>query len=130
MAKNHPATEIYLLSGEKYNVTTILIQDIDFQGKIIFDKPLVIRGRMRGNIEMDSLVYIDEMADVEAGINAASVAVKGYVKGNLTASSSVELFSTAVVEGDISAPYITIEKGAVVNGECRMKRGVIKNEAV
>jgi len=42
--------------------------------------------------------------------------------GNVTASEQVVLESSARVTGDIEAPVIAMEKGAVLDGHCRMTK--------
>ncbi len=105
---------------DEKSIDTILAEDIDFQGELSFEKPLMIKGKFNGEIKAESDLYVGEKAVITARIEADKITVKGTIKGNIYANSTVELFSTAKVRGDISTPNIEIEKGCVFNGKCKM----------
>jgi cytoskeletal protein CcmA (bactofilin family) len=103
---------------------TILSEDIDFSGTLIFEKPFLIRGRLSGKIESQGLLVIDEGAVVEANINAAKVLIRGSVKGNVTATEKVELSVTGKLTGNVTAPEVFMETGCVFNGRCAMTKRI------
>jgi len=103
-------------------IDTILAEDIDFAGTLTFQKPLMIKGKFRGEIKATGDLFIGEKAIVEASIEANNVSVKGKVKGNVSAFSRVELYASATLDGDITAPDIAMESGCDFNGICTMTR--------
>ena len=107
---------------DEKDLDTILAGDIDFQGMLSFEKPLMIKGHFNGEIEAEGDLFIGEDAVVEAKITANKVSVRGKVKGNIYALSYVELFSSAVVIGDIISPCMEMEKGCQFNGHCIMNK--------
>lgn len=113
-------TEVQIMSIDEEQLDTILAQDVEFAGEMLFTKPLMIKGRVSGVVRSESDLYIDEKAEVEADIVAKIVSVKGRVKGNISAREKVELFATSSVDGDVSAPEVTMETGCRLNGVCRM----------
>jgi len=113
-------SEVHIKSVEENHLDTILAEDIDFVGELHFAKPLMIKGKFKGEIQATGDLYVGDHAEVEARIEANVVSLKGKVKGNITAHARVELFSTAEVEGDISAPDIVMESGCRFNGICTM----------
>ncbi|MBN1698208.1 MAG: polymer-forming cytoskeletal protein [Spirochaetales bacterium] len=113
--------EVRIKKVEENNIDTILADDIDFTGMVSFNKPLMVKGKINGEIDASGDLYIDEGAEVEAQIKAHIVSAKGKINGNITADAKVELFSTAIVTGDIVTPEIEIESGARFNGNCIMK---------
>ncbi|MBN2535240.1 MAG: polymer-forming cytoskeletal protein [Spirochaetales bacterium] len=108
---------------DENEIDTILADDIDFSGVVSFEKPLMVKGRINGEINANGDLYVDEGALVDAEIKANMVSAKGKINGNIAAKSKVELFATAVVTGDIVSPKIEIETGATFNGNCIMKGG-------
>lgn len=108
---------------DENEIDTILADDIDFSGVVSFEKPLMVKGKINGEINANGDLYVDEGAVVEAEIKANMVSAKGKINGNIVARSKVELFSTSVVTGDIISPKIEIETGATFNGNCIMKGG-------
>ena len=99
---------------------TILSEDIEFSGTLIFEKPFMIRGKLSGDIFAKGLLVVDENAVVEANIQAPRVIIRGSVKGDVTAASKVEITVTGKLEGDVTAPEIFMETGCVFNGRCTM----------
>jgi cytoskeletal protein CcmA (bactofilin family) len=113
-------TDVHNDALEDEDFDTILSEDIDFSGTLVFEKPFLIRGRLSGEIKSQGLLVIDESAVVEANINASKVVIRGSVKGNVTATEKVELSVTGRLAGNVSAPEVFMETGCVFNGRCSM----------
>jgi cytoskeletal protein CcmA (bactofilin family) len=114
-------SDLSIQSVDESEIDTVLAEDIDFQGKLTFSEPLMIKGRFSGEIQSTNNLYIGKDAVVKAQIEADLVSLKGKVKGNVKAHERVELFSSASVDGDISAPNMVMESGCRINGMCRMQ---------
>ncbi|MCD6122268.1 MAG: polymer-forming cytoskeletal protein [Spirochaetales bacterium] len=113
--------EIRINDIDENELDTILADDIDFSGVLEFKKPLMIKGKFKGEIRASGDLYIGSNANVEAKVEADLVSSKGRIKGDIVAHSRVELFSGAEVEGDITTPDLVIESGCEFNGLCKMK---------
>ena len=103
--------EVRIKDIDEHEIDTILAEDIDFEGHLTFKKPLMIKGKFKGEIKSTSALHIGEKAYVEATTEAAVISSKGKHKGNIVAHSRVELYSTAQVDGDISTPDFVMESG-------------------
>ncbi|HEY9592982.1 MAG TPA: polymer-forming cytoskeletal protein [Spirochaetia bacterium] len=112
--------EVRIKDIDEHEIDTILAEDIDFEGYLTFQKPLMIKGKFKGEIKSTSSLYIGEKAYVEATTEAAVVSSKGRHKGNIVGHSRVELYSTAQVDGDITTPDFVVESGCKFNGYCNM----------
>jgi len=112
--------EVRIKDIDEHEIDTILAEDIDFEGHLSFKKPLMIKGKFKGEIKSTSALYVGEKAYVEAKVEANLVSSKGKIKGDMVGHSRVELFSTAQVEGDINAPDFVVESGCKFNGYCNM----------
>ena len=121
--------EVRIKDMDEHEIDTILAEDIDFEGHLTFKKPLMIKGRFKGEIKSTSALYIGEKAYVEASTEAGIVSSKGTHKGDIIGHSRVELFSTAKVDGDITAPDFVVESGCKFNGHCNMGGGPAKKDA-
>ena len=108
--------EVRIKDIDEHEIDTILAEDIDFEGHLTFKKPLMIKGKFKGEIKSTSALYIGEKAFVEATTEAAVVSSKGTHKGDIVGHSRVELFSTAQVDGDITTPDFVVESGCKFNG--------------
>jgi cytoskeletal protein CcmA (bactofilin family) len=113
-------SEIHLKPVDEHDMDTIIGEDIDFNGELSFEEPLMIKGRVRGIIRAEGDLYIDQHAVVEAEIYAKRLVVKGTVTGEIIASGAVELFSTARVDGNITAADLIMESGCTFNGKSTM----------
>jgi cytoskeletal protein CcmA (bactofilin family) len=119
--------EVHIKDMDEHEIDTILAEDIDFEGHLTFKKPLMIKGKFKGEIKSTSSLYIGEKAYVEARTEADVVSSRGKLKGDIVGHSRVELFSTAQVEGDISTPDFVVESGCKFNGYCNM--GGVRKDA-
>ena len=63
--------EVHIKDMDEHEVDTILAEDIDFEGHLTFKKPLMIKGKFKGEIRSTSALYIGEKALVEASTEAA-----------------------------------------------------------
>jgi cytoskeletal protein CcmA (bactofilin family) len=107
---------------DEKELDTILAEDIDFQGELYFEKPLMIKGRFKGEIKASGDLYIGQHATVEAQVEANIVSLRGTLRGNILARRRVELYDTACLDGDITAPDIVMMSGCTFNGTCTMRK--------
>jgi len=112
--------EIRIKDIDEHEIDTILAEDIDFEGHLTFKKPLMIKGKFKGEIKSTSSLYIGEKAYVEAKTEAGIVSSKGRHRGDIVGHARVELFSTAKVDGDVTTPDFVMESGCKFNGYCNM----------
>ncbi len=112
--------EVRIKDMDEHEIDTILAEDIDFEGHLTFKKPLMVKGKFKGEIKSSSALYVGERAYVEARIEASLVSSKGRIKGDILGHSRVELFSTSQLEGDVTTPDFVVESGCKFNGLCNM----------
>ena len=101
-------------------ISTILGRGSSFDGKLTFEGTVQIDGRFSGEIITEGVLILGETADVQADIRAATIVVRGAVRGELVATDSLEIQAPARVSGNLTTPSLTIQKGAVFQGQCRM----------
>ena len=91
-----------------------------FEGKLTFTGQARIDGSFSGGVTTDDLLIIGEGAKVDADISCGSLVVQGEVSGTVTARDSIELAPHARVKAGLVTPALTIAKGAVFDGSCKM----------
>ncbi len=79
-----------------------------------------VDGRVLGNINSKSKVYLGKSAKVEGDIIAQNAEIEGEVIGMLKIGETLTLRPTAIVKGDIYTDKLVVESGAVFNGMCKM----------
>ena len=112
--------EVRIKDMDEHEIDTILADDIDFEGHLTFKKPLMIKGKFKGEIRSESALYVGEKAHVEAKIESGLVSSRGRIQGDITGRTRVELAGTAQVDGDIQTPDFVVESGCKFNGHCNM----------
>jgi cytoskeletal protein CcmA (bactofilin family) len=93
--------------------------DAFVSGEFRFEGTLRVDGYAAGFLRSwTGTLIVGESAEVECEINVATVIVDGFLRGDIHASESVELGSRARVFGSIESPALSIQPGAVFEGQC------------
>jgi cytoskeletal protein CcmA (bactofilin family) len=108
--------------GRRGRVGAFLDDGSELEGKYTCTGTVMLDAKLRGEITARDTLIIGDHGVVEATVRAGTLIVRGQVVGNVTASESVELKSSARVTGDVEAPVIVMEKGAMLDGRCRMTK--------
>jgi len=103
-----------------YEVTGILDQGCEFEGKLCFQGTVRINGAFQGQIYTPDVLVIGENARVVGDIEAGVVIVNGQVTGNIRAKHRVEIHQPAIFRGDIVTPSLSVDEGVIFEGKSRM----------
>ena len=103
----------------------ILDVNAAMQGSLVFSDPVNLRinGKFEGNLTTKGNLIIGKSANVTADILGENITISGRVKGRIKASGMIAFTSSAEVYADIQAPTVSVEEGAVFNGQCKMLKG-------
>ncbi|MFW6387650.1 MAG: bactofilin family protein [bacterium] len=115
-------SDLRIRSVDESELSTVLASDVDFEGEMSFDHPVLVKGTFRGTISSRSVLYVGKDAKVNATVSADVISIQGRIKGDVTASTRVELFASSQLNGSVSSPDIIMQSGALLNGTCRMAR--------
>ncbi len=91
-----------------------------FDGKLTFEGLVQVDGRFSGEIYSNDVLEIGPDAEVKAELEVGTVIIGGRVIGNIRASKRVDMKGNADVKGNIEAPVVTMQEGAVIDGNLRM----------
>jgi cytoskeletal protein CcmA (bactofilin family) len=101
-------------------VHTLLGKGSEFEGKLTFEGQVRIDGKFKGQIITKDALVIGDGARVNGEIQAGTVVINGTVEGNVRATQLVELKSTGRIKGDVETPALTMERGAIFDGNSKM----------
>jgi cytoskeletal protein CcmA (bactofilin family) len=90
------------------------------QGKLSFDTPVRIDGKLSGEIFSSKALIVGPTGQIDAKVEVACLVIMGSVKGNVKASERIELLAGGQLEGEISTQVFVIESGARFTGGCSM----------
>ncbi len=107
------------LSG---NVTAILDQGTQFEGRLSFEGTVQIGGIFKGEIFTKDTIVINESALVAAQIEADTIIISGRVDGNIFARRRVIMHPPAVFKGTVTSPSLRIDEGVVFEGASYMPK--------
>lgn len=93
------------------------------QGKLSFDTPVRIDGKLSGEIFSSEAIIVGAGGSIEGDIEVASLIVLGLVRGKVTAHQRVEVLNGGRLEADFVAPVFVIEDGGIFNGRSSMSKG-------
>ena len=100
--------------------TTYFGPNINIEGTVTGNEPVVLEGTIKGRINLASDLRIGTKARVEATIHARNVTIEGKLTGDVSADDRVELVASATVDGNIKAPKIIVAEGAKFRGNVDM----------
>jgi cytoskeletal protein CcmA (bactofilin family) len=97
---------------------TVIGSTVKVEGNLQCDDTILIDGKFVGTITTSKHITIGQDAEVEGNLKADAVYMSGTVRGNIVASNTMELSGTAQLYGDLKTDTLSVEKGAVVQGQC------------
>jgi cytoskeletal protein CcmA (bactofilin family) len=95
-------------------------RNTNISGKLIFQEPVRIEGKFRGEISSVELLVVTAEASIEGKIRAPRLLILGEVRGDVIGAVQVVLGPAARVTGSIESHSLTICEGASFDGEIRM----------
>ncbi|MCI5065520.1 polymer-forming cytoskeletal protein [bacterium] len=109
---------------KKYGTVRSALSDgTVIQGKLSFDTPVRIDGKLMGEVFSSSVLIVGPQGSVAADVNVETLVVFGSVSGEVKARKRLELHASGEVIGNIETPSLVIEDGAYFEGACAMSAG-------
>lgn len=103
---------------EKFkDAETVIGASIKVKGNFHGQGNIIIEGTLEGSLKTDASIFIGEKAKVVASVEARDLIVNGEIKGNTKVKNYLSLGGTAKINGDIQYGVLSIEKGAIINGQ-------------
>jgi len=96
---------------------SIIATDVRIIGNLITNGEIQLDGEVEGDVRAASLT-LGESGNVTGTVTAETVIVKGTVNGQIRAQS-IRVEKTARVKGDLCHEIVSVEAGAIVDGQFR-----------
>ncbi len=90
-------------------------------GRLEIQGDLKIAGHVEGELKASGDVSVGEGSTIQASIEGANVSVRGQVNGNVTAKKRLTLGGSGHLNGDVKVARLTVEDGAMLNGNVTMQ---------
>lgn len=111
----------------------------EVQGDIVTTKDLKLKGKIQGNatggnVELYSIhmvgnitasgtAMLDADSEVEGDVKAESMVLNGKIQGDVQVSKRLSLEGNAVINGRVAAERLSVDEGAIIQGEIFIGRG-------
>jgi len=103
---------------EKFkDAETIIGPSIKVKGNFQGKGNIVIEGTIEGSVKTEASLYVGDDAKVIANVEALDATIRGQLQGNIKSSGYLSIGENAKIVGDIQYKDISIEKGAMINGQ-------------
>ena len=95
---------------------------INVSGRLVFQEPVRIEGRFRGEISSGELVVISEQALLDGRVRSPRLLILGEMQGEVVSAKSVVIGPRARFTGKLETETLTVCEGAYLEGEIRVVR--------
>ncbi len=102
--------------------TTYLGKNLNINGNVSGEGNLIILGAFEGEFDLKGQLEVAQGAVIKGNIHATSVSINGKLDGTVVASEKILLDTTASIKGRLVTPKISIQDGAVFDGELQMSK--------
>lgn len=106
--------------GAKSEEATVISRGVKIEGKLSCSGSIRLDGEVQGDISSQSTVIVGENGKVNGQINADSITIGGKVTGTVRAKEKIVLEAKANLKGDIITKILSVDAGAVFNGNSKM----------
>lgn len=112
--------EVKEIVEDENKIDTVISEDLELRGRLVFKHSLKIKGYFDGKIESDGHLILGQESTVSADMKAGLVSVYGKATGKIRADKRIELYKKSVTRGDLVTPDMYMESGSHFDGTCVM----------
>ncbi|MGD9159079.1 MAG: polymer-forming cytoskeletal protein [Desulfobacteraceae bacterium] len=104
-------------------INAFLGKDTEFEGKLNFNGTVRIDGHFKGEIKSaEGNLIVGEFGMIDADIHISHIFISGEIRGNIIADHRIDLHPSGKVFGNIQTPTLSLQEGAILEGDVRMSR--------
>jgi cytoskeletal protein CcmA (bactofilin family) len=108
---------------------SIISRNAKIEGEIKGSEDIVVEGSIKGTIQLNGDVLVENSGVVEANVEANNIVIKGKVIGTVTAREMLAIESSGKLFGDFSSSSVNIKEGALIEGHSHMITSANKAES-
>ena len=116
-----------MFDQKKDDAPSIISSDMKVVGNLQSSGDVQIEGSVEGDIESRT-VNIGEKAHINGLVNAETANILGRINGKIIAAV-VRIAKTANIQGEINYQTLSVEDGAMIDGQIRRKEQGVKSDA-
>ena len=101
-------------------IDTRIGADTHFEGQIRGTSNVEISGEVKGEVEVDGLVWLRPGGRLTATVKATDLVLEGEASGAFVAAAKIDLRATAHVVGELSSNSVAMAEGSFFEGTIAM----------
>ncbi|MCG8643458.1 MAG: polymer-forming cytoskeletal protein [Desulfobacterales bacterium] len=100
---------------------SIIDKELKIEGSISSSGKLIIKGRVTGTIEGDTVIIAEDGQVNSSATKVSSITIGGNFQGEVTASKELIILSTGTCAGKVECKDLIVENGGILNAEVSCK---------
>lgn len=101
-----------------------------YRGRLDFTGSVRIDGVFEGEVESEGTLVVGREAVITGQVRVGQLVLGGTLTGEVTATTRVVLHKSARFKGSMRTPALSVEEGAVLDGQLCMSGGESATEEV
>jgi len=99
---------------------SLIGESLVVEGEIHSEEPLIVKGKVKGNIQISRQLVVEESGNVNGDLNGREITIRGTVKGKVVSAEKLVISSSGNFTGDIAVEKLVIQEGARFQGQVSM----------
>ena len=127
-SKNNKKETTMANNNQTSGVDTIISQDTNIKGDLVFSGTLHLLGSVDGSIVSNTdndMLIISDTGRINGSVKTGNLNINGTVEGDVTVTGKMEVSSQARINGNIYYVNIEMEAGSQVNGQLIYQGGEV-----
>ncbi len=114
--------EIINKETKSESVSSYIGKSVKIKGNIATEQSLIIKGKVKGNLEVKDSLTIEQGGDVNGNIKAKTVNIIGKAKGDIKTEDKLSIYPTGKFNGNINSLKIVIKEGGIFSGTANLDK--------
>lgn len=114
-----PEQQTHFLANNT-TLRTSLGADAEVTGRLSFNAPTRIDGKLHGDVKCTDLLVIGETGTVDGNVHATELVVLGRIHGDIRGAHRVEIGPRGRVNGTIETQALAVREGGRLDAACRV----------
>ncbi|MEN8153859.1 MAG: polymer-forming cytoskeletal protein [Acidobacteriota bacterium] len=102
------------------SATSYIGEGVKIKGNIVTEQPIVLKGKLKGNLQAKDSVTIEQGGEVNGNIKARTVNLFGKATGDIKTEDKLSIFPSGKFNGNINSLNIVIKEGGKFSGTANL----------
>ena len=107
-------------SFRDHKTTSFLAEGTELEGVLQVKGGIRIDGKVKGEIQSESVIYVGDQAEIEANISAEGLISSGRITGDIKTGQQVMVSVPGSIKGGVETRELILEKGVYFDGTCKI----------